>query len=466
MGVLHWDIRKIGRHLRPDGRLALLVMLISHANVRRRCYPTIDTLVAETDWGVESITDAKKWLLAHQAIELVPYKHRVDKERDLPPRQHVYQLTGGIYLDDQIYLYLVFPPDEELIIREHINELRFEAENNRIRGKVSPTETSSSEISPTETKDGSIAEGSNIRLPRVVNVKLTPQFDIYIGRANKRYKLAASIWANPYPLPTNHTPEQRLKCIADYREYLLSNPDLLSRVPELQGKVVGCWCKQPNADIPCHGDVLMELADLPEGELQKLIEAAKLKQAETAVAKPTKPRPLFDAVAKHIFGINDTHGMSNASSVNALVNIVRKLCATRASEYAETQMIEAVQGYVAQCGTRNPVQKWKSGFEPAFLQYLEQRLTTEASKRAADEKRAQTPQAPAQPAPSEPSASQIAQQIAIAKSWITRYWGNEDAEACRKYLEAKKRLNEAGFVVEGSEVREAQPIASTAEAAL
>jgi hypothetical protein len=46
--------------------------------------------------------------------------------------------------------------------------------------------------------------------------------------------------------------------IRKYREYLLSNPDLLDRLPELEGKTLGCWC----APKPCHGDVLVEILSL------------------------------------------------------------------------------------------------------------------------------------------------------------------------------------------------------------
>ena len=39
-----------------------------------------------------------------------------------------------------------------------------------------------------------------------------------------------------------------------YREHLDHSPALKLRLPELRGKVLGCWCHPE----PCHGDVLCE----------------------------------------------------------------------------------------------------------------------------------------------------------------------------------------------------------------
>jgi len=47
--------------------------------------------------------------------------------------------------------------------------------------------------------------------------------------------------------------------IEKHRIYLLQNDELLEALPELHGKVLGCWCKKPAA---CHGDTLAEYADI------------------------------------------------------------------------------------------------------------------------------------------------------------------------------------------------------------
>ena len=42
----------------------------------------------------------------------------------------------------------------------------------------------------------------------------------------------------------------------------LFDTPLLAALPELQGKVLGCWC----APLPCHGDVLVELTPPKENQ--------------------------------------------------------------------------------------------------------------------------------------------------------------------------------------------------------
>jgi hypothetical protein len=90
---------------------------------------------------------------------------------------------------------------------------------------------------------------------------VVPHFDVYIGRADRHQKpprWEESEWHNPFPLPKGASPEARAAVIERYRTYLLTQrPDLVARLPELRGRVLGCWCT-PEA---CHGDVLAELAD-------------------------------------------------------------------------------------------------------------------------------------------------------------------------------------------------------------
>jgi hypothetical protein len=80
------------------------------------------------------------------------------------------------------------------------------------------------------------------------------KYDVYIGRAVPRSGLKASVWANPFVIGKDGTREE---CIAKFRAYLMSNPGLLKRLPELKSKVLGCWC----APQACHGDVLAELVN-------------------------------------------------------------------------------------------------------------------------------------------------------------------------------------------------------------
>jgi hypothetical protein len=72
------------------------------------------------------------------------------------------------------------------------------------------------------------------------------RYDVYIGHP--------SIWGNPFIIGRDGTREE---VIAKYRAWIMQQPELLKRVKELKGKVLGCWC----APQACHGDVLVELAN-------------------------------------------------------------------------------------------------------------------------------------------------------------------------------------------------------------
>lgn len=79
----------------------------------------------------------------------------------------------------------------------------------------------------------------------VVHCKKNP-YDVYIGRGSK--------WGNPFILGKDG---DRQTVINKYEKYLNDNPSLLLALPELQGKILGCWCKP----LACHGDILAKYAD-------------------------------------------------------------------------------------------------------------------------------------------------------------------------------------------------------------
>ncbi len=83
----------------------------------------------------------------------------------------------------------------------------------------------------------------------VVHCKREP-YDVYIGRPSK--------WSNPFVIGKDGT---RSQVIDKYREYLYNSLELMAALPELEGKVLGCWCHPQT----CHGDVLAELANGIEG---------------------------------------------------------------------------------------------------------------------------------------------------------------------------------------------------------
>lgn len=100
-----------------------------------------------------------------------------------------------------------------------------------------------------------------LNLPTVVRIKrsqgrVVQDFDVYIGRECKigGWDLPNSKWANPYTIKRYGSAEIVVK---KYRELVLKSETLLSSLPELEGKILGCWCKPD----PCHGDVLVDLFD-------------------------------------------------------------------------------------------------------------------------------------------------------------------------------------------------------------
>lgn len=79
--------------------------------------------------------------------------------------------------------------------------------------------------------------------PLVVHCKKEP-YDVYIGRPSK--------WGSPFVIGKDGTREE---VISKYREWIKTQSELLAALPELKGKVLGCWC----APRACHGDVLIEM---------------------------------------------------------------------------------------------------------------------------------------------------------------------------------------------------------------
>ena len=69
-------------------------------------------------------------------------------------------------------------------------------------------------------------------------------YDVYIGRPSK--------WGNPFIIGRDG---DRQEVIAKYEGWIITRPKLIEALPELQNKVLGCWCS-PQA---CHGEVLITL---------------------------------------------------------------------------------------------------------------------------------------------------------------------------------------------------------------
>ena len=86
-------------------------------------------------------------------------------------------------------------------------------------------------------------------MPKVLNQKTDkiPEDAVYIGRP--------SIFGNPFKEGLDGN---RKEVIEKYRRYLALNTSLREQViKQLKGKDLVCWCSPK----PCHGDILIEIAN-------------------------------------------------------------------------------------------------------------------------------------------------------------------------------------------------------------
>ena len=95
-------------------------------------------------------------------------------------------------------------------------------------------------------------------MPQVLNMRgcrgVVPPGAVYVGRRVASLGLPASKWANPLKIGLDG---RRAEVIAKYRAWLVQQPALMAALPELRGQDLACWC----APLPCHADVLLELAN-------------------------------------------------------------------------------------------------------------------------------------------------------------------------------------------------------------
>lgn len=80
-----------------------------------------------------------------------------------------------------------------------------------------------------------------------------PEREVWIARPSK--------WGNPFSHKPGTAAAFRVatldEAIASYEAWIQTKPDLMAALHELEGKDLVCWC----APAPCHGDVLLRLAN-------------------------------------------------------------------------------------------------------------------------------------------------------------------------------------------------------------
>lgn len=90
----------------------------------------------------------------------------------------------------------------------------------------------------------------NLKPTEVVNLH-KEKYDVYIGRPTK--------WGNPFSHRSGtlarYKVDTREEAVRKYKEWAVTQPQIINHLHELMGKKLGCFCKPES----CHGDVLVEL---------------------------------------------------------------------------------------------------------------------------------------------------------------------------------------------------------------
>lgn len=94
-------------------------------------------------------------------------------------------------------------------------------------------------------------------MERIVHC-MEESFDIYIGRPHPRFP-QGSKWANPFKITGECDREE---VIRQFEAWLPKQNKLMQALSELEGKVLGCWCKSKTDPKPCHGDVLLKFLEI------------------------------------------------------------------------------------------------------------------------------------------------------------------------------------------------------------
>ena len=82
---------------------------------------------------------------------------------------------------------------------------------------------------------------------------LKKQHSIFIGAGKSTTRHPQTEWASPFVGHAHGTP---LECQLQYQAWLLKQPHLLSKLPQLVGTTLVCDCRQAQ----CHGEVLAAMA--------------------------------------------------------------------------------------------------------------------------------------------------------------------------------------------------------------
>lgn len=194
VATLNFDLKDAPPELWEGSHWAVLTMLVLHANVRNRCWPSIDFLVDKLGKSTSTVIAAIKWLRRHGAVTLVPKAERVDREKTLPARQYVYQLTGKLTFGERTICYLYMPSEGAMPASKQGAPKVSKAETS------TPTKVSETEVSPAES-----FSQQNLSIPTKDSTKSTVEVK----------EIAREIVVKP--LQTQVDPELKLMLYAVWR---------------------------------------------------------------------------------------------------------------------------------------------------------------------------------------------------------------------------------------------------------
>lgn len=108
-------------------------------------------------------------------------------------------------------------------------------------------------------------------MSKIVNINSNEPYDVYIGRGTK--------WGNPFThrggtsaIVKVSSREEAIEC---YKNYIEATPVLLQAAKkELKGKTLGCHC----VPLPCHGEVLLKIANEDAMIFDELVSRGLVKQ--------------------------------------------------------------------------------------------------------------------------------------------------------------------------------------------
>jgi len=80
---------------------------------------------------------------------------------------------------------------------------------------------------------------------------------VYVGDNENHTGYKRSDWYNSFKMGKDKSEAKRNAVCESYKNQLINTPELLARLPELKGKVLGCWC----SPLRCHGHYLAGLAN-------------------------------------------------------------------------------------------------------------------------------------------------------------------------------------------------------------